>query len=197
MGRQSSLHRNKNKKKAEALGIKDESKIELILPKCKYPISIYTELTKAFANEDYWSFIRKFFYQQPLNGLIQDQEFLQEKIANINLDDPEDITYVQPQLEKVKNGIADYHYYLNFLMIDYQHLYCKQGFSDFAYAGFAKYNDPEKFKVFKASFEENSKIPCAAFEEQKICAALPEEQNTYYLGLSAKFHEGLVEFHHG
>jgi len=168
MGSQSSFHRNKNKRLSP--------EIELDLPKCKHPITIYTELTKLYSSEDYWGFARKLFGQQPLSGLVQHQENLQARITD------------------VKSGIADYHNYIKSLVIEHPGLYCKQGFSELAYAGFAKYNDPERFEIVKDKFEQDSKTPCAAFEEQTLCSALPEDVS--YMGLLTKFQAG-IEFNHG
>lgn len=179
MGSQSCLHKNRNKQRQEENSTSEEKiETEIALPKCKHPISIHTELVKVYASEDYWDFARNFFADRPLKGLALDQSSIDG-------------------LERIEKGIAAYQRYINFLMLEHPDLYCKQGFNDFAYAGFAKYNDPKRFKIFKEKFEQETKMPCAAFEEQKTCPALPEEQNSYYVGIAESYRQDGVEFYYG
>jgi hypothetical protein len=152
----------------------------LTLLKCTYPISIYTELKKAYSSDDYYSGFRYFIGNQPLEELPQDEATLTSAVFTFTqeMDDTSSFTITQPHINKLKSGISDLSdFAINFIKA-HNAMRCKEGFTDLILANFAKIHNPTKFSDLKAIFN-NDNDPCNAYEDNSLCSSLPMDSQDF------------------
>lgn len=166
------------------------------LSKCHYPISIYNLIQDVFANDDFFSSFRYWTGNQPLEDLPQDEKEISTTFFSFTKEFEESkLTITQPNMDKLKAGIADLDMFSEIFIKKHSAIRCKEGFNDFLFFSFAKYNNPTKFNDLRTIF--NSDVaPCIAYEDQKICAPLPVDSDyslVEKIGNTYWNYKGLVE----
>ncbi len=158
----------------------DVSLLKPTLSKCKYPISIYTELKSIFASDDYFSGLRYFIGNQPLEDVPGDEKTREEIIITEteNLSGESEFLATQPHIKKLMTGIEDLQDFAVDFIRDNHKIHCKEGFTDLLLANFAKYNNPSKFADLRVIFD-NDAAPCAAYEDEAICSSLPMDEHEF------------------
>lgn len=151
------------------------------LPQCKYPESIKIEILSSLKRTDWFSGLKYYTGQTPLEYLPENPEKIEDTVITFasSLDGSVELSITQPHIKNLQQGIDNFSDFSYYFLRQNSNLHCKKGFTDLMILEFTRLNNPSRFSDYAKIIRADIDLLCVPYEETKTCPALPLDPDDF------------------